>query len=209
MAKKKTLYEVLDVPKDAKPEAIKKAHRKKVRQHHPDTGGDAASFALVQRAYETLYDDAKRSQYDATGDEGDGNPQKFKNILADHLLAAIHKACQSGGSVKNRDIIDAMRQGIRGQIANAKDGIKQNTKPLAEFKEALKRIKEKEPFFRPIIENEIAKIERIQAGIPKQIADHQEALAYLKNCSFDFDPMVGGFQFVQTTGNTILFTTGT
>lgn len=61
-------YEVLDIAKTATTEQIKAAHRKLVRIAHPDQGGDAIQFRLVQEAYETLHDPAKRTAYDtATG----------------------------------------------------------------------------------------------------------------------------------------------
>ena len=57
-------YEVLDVAKTATAEQIKAAHRKLVRIAHPDQGGDATQFRLVQEAYETLHDRVKRTAYD-------------------------------------------------------------------------------------------------------------------------------------------------
>jgi hypothetical protein len=57
-------YEVLDIAKTATTEQIKAAHRKLVRIAHPDQGGDAIQFRLVQEAYEILHDQAKRTVYD-------------------------------------------------------------------------------------------------------------------------------------------------
>jgi len=70
------LYKTLGVDKKASPEEIKKAHRKLVRQHHPDRNpGDAESerkFKEIQAAYDVLGDAEKRKQYDRGGLFGGG-----------------------------------------------------------------------------------------------------------------------------------------
>ena len=63
-------YQVLGIPRDATPDAIKKAFRKLARQYHPDvnkTPGAEAKFKEINEAYEVLSDPAKRSRYDALG----------------------------------------------------------------------------------------------------------------------------------------------
>ena len=68
-----TFYEVLGVPRDAKPEAIRGAYRKLARKHHPDVNpGDAKAeerFKKIATAYEVLSDDKRRAAYDEFGDE--------------------------------------------------------------------------------------------------------------------------------------------
>ena len=67
----KDLYAVLGVGKKASADEIKKAHRKLVRQHHPDRNPDDPKaeerFKEVQQAYDVLSDPDKRRQYDRNG----------------------------------------------------------------------------------------------------------------------------------------------
>lgn len=50
------LYETLGLRPDAATEEVKRAYRRKAREHHPDAGGDAEVFKEVTRAYEVLSD---------------------------------------------------------------------------------------------------------------------------------------------------------
>jgi len=59
-----TYYEILGVDNTATADDIKRAYRKLASQHHPDKGGDKAKFQEIQKAYNTLADDATRQQYD-------------------------------------------------------------------------------------------------------------------------------------------------
>ena len=78
------LYGVLGVSKKASQEEIKKAHRKLVREYHPDRNPDDKAaedkFKEIQAAYDILGDEEKRKQYDSGGGmfggfgQGGGNP---------------------------------------------------------------------------------------------------------------------------------------
>jgi molecular chaperone DnaJ len=64
------LYDILDVPRDASNDEIKKAYRRAARSAHPDAGGDEDHFKQVQRAYKVLSDPQSRARYDRFGDDG-------------------------------------------------------------------------------------------------------------------------------------------
>lgn len=64
-------YQILGVTRTSSAEDIKKAYRKLASKHHPDKGGDTATFQNIQAAYDTLIDPDKRHQYD--------NPSLFRH----------------------------------------------------------------------------------------------------------------------------------
>ncbi len=88
------LYDILGVPPDASPEAIKAAHRAKAKQHHPDAGGDPEKFGEVQRAYDVLSDPEARARYDTTGIAETNDPvvridSMAREYIANLLIATI------------------------------------------------------------------------------------------------------------------------
>ena len=71
---KRDYYEILEVPKSANKDELKKAYRKKAIQYHPDKNpGDKSAeekFKEAAEAYEILSDDNKRARYDQFGHAG-------------------------------------------------------------------------------------------------------------------------------------------
>lgn len=66
-------YELLEVPRDASAEDLKRAYRRLARQLHPDTNPDPAAadrFKQIAHAYEVLSDPEKRQRYDRFGADG-------------------------------------------------------------------------------------------------------------------------------------------
>lgn len=57
-------YDVLEVAPDVDEETLRRAYRLRLRQTHPDTGGDSVQFVQVQRAWELVGTPAARAAYD-------------------------------------------------------------------------------------------------------------------------------------------------
>lgn len=73
-------YETLGIDKSASPEEIKKAYRKLASKHHPDKGGDTATFQKIEEAYRTLSDPTKKAEYD---NPRHGSPFNFQDFGSD------------------------------------------------------------------------------------------------------------------------------
>jgi molecular chaperone DnaJ len=108
------LYEVLGVARTASPEEIKKAYRRRAREHHPDAGGDEEQFKRVTHAHQVLSDPERRARYDRFGDDGTsrpnggGDPFGFGG-LGDVLDAFFGGAATGGGraraNAQGRDVL--------------------------------------------------------------------------------------------------------
>lgn len=62
------LYEVLGIANTASIDDIKVAYRNRARQIHPDKGGSAKDFNLLNFAFKILSNSKSRMMYDATGE---------------------------------------------------------------------------------------------------------------------------------------------
>lgn len=73
-------YEVLEVSKSASSVDIKKAYYRLAKKYHPDVNkSDEAEerFKLINEAYQTLYNEESRKQYDAFLERNTGNNAAF------------------------------------------------------------------------------------------------------------------------------------
>lgn len=71
----KDYYKILDVPRGASAEDVKKAYRKLARKFHPDVSKEANAtekFKDIAEAYQTLKDPDKRAAYDQLGEQKPG-----------------------------------------------------------------------------------------------------------------------------------------
>lgn len=66
---KKTLYDVLQVSRDAEPETIKAAYKSLVQRYHPDKNPDNPDAEMhlkkINHAYDVLSDPVQRAEYEA------------------------------------------------------------------------------------------------------------------------------------------------
>ena len=73
MSEKRDYYEVLEIPRTANEEDIKKAFRRKALQFHPDRNredGATERFKEINEAYQVLSDSESRARYDRFGHQG-------------------------------------------------------------------------------------------------------------------------------------------
>jgi curved DNA-binding protein len=70
-------YHTLGVQKTATQSEIKQAYRRLASKHHPDKGGDTATFQRIEEAYRILSDEQARQQYDNPAPQFGGFPGGF------------------------------------------------------------------------------------------------------------------------------------
>lgn len=116
-------YAELGLDRDATPDDVHRAYRKRAAKTHPDAkGGSRDKFALVALAKDVLADKDRRDKYDRTGkiDDADGGPDlteaKARDLIATfiNLLIDSDPKDPNGNAVDifTVDIIDIVRQQI-------------------------------------------------------------------------------------------------
>jgi curved DNA-binding protein CbpA len=183
------LYETLNVPKDASPEQIKKAHRKAVRKHHPDKKGDPEQFHKVQHAYLVLSNPVRRQKYDETGEDENALSNMLSEIAEIILPAFDHAFDLAGPAYAYRDLIADTRKLLeerkskvkaeRGNIETRIKRIEQVIK-LLKFKEGEADIIGNSFRFR------LQKAKQELTTFEQVLASMDAAIEYLKNYGFEF-----------------------
>lgn len=138
---KRNHYETLGVKPDADSATVKRAYRKKAKQHHPDAGGDTAAFQAVQRAYFILKDPRKRADYDQFGEASEGHGIRE---MAEHELCMMVVSAATGLDVAHTDLLARIREQVSQQMLKFEGEIQGLEATAKKFKEAASRLKRKD-----------------------------------------------------------------
>lgn len=113
-------YKILDIPRDASLDDIKRAYRNKAKQIHPDINSSPKAnevFIIVNEAYETLTDERKRYMHDLKLDFAESKK-----------VEAEKKKQYYGSSVKNDTFTNTKASDIKFDWKSAsREGYKEKT----------------------------------------------------------------------------------
>lgn len=132
----KSPYETLGVAKDATPNDVKKAFRKKAKSAHPDAGGSSEEFHEAEKAYAILANPVRRQRFDATGKTDD--PETFRQKVVTELQALLVVAIQNT-DWKHDDLIDVMKQALTGKLSQFRQRKQEAGKAADKWTDAIKR----------------------------------------------------------------------
>lgn len=139
-----SLYEELGVGPDATDDEIKAAHRRRVKETHPDAGGSRKAFDRVQHAYGILSDGRKRARYDQTGVEGAAATDAALESQAMSVVAGKMMSCVQGDfDPRYGDLVRAIVTSIAEDREQAKATIAECEAQIARLEQFARRLKRK------------------------------------------------------------------
>jgi curved DNA-binding protein CbpA len=153
------LYEELGVEKDASEEDIKKAYRRRSKETHPDAGGSADEFRALQRAYNVLADQEKRSRYDR-GESPETIDGTSPDAAAIEIIRAIFLDVASSVDDPYTSPLEEIRKRIDAKQQQGRDLIAKQRRTIARLEKAKGKLKAKgeENFLTPALDREIENV---------------------------------------------------
>jgi curved DNA-binding protein CbpA len=186
-----SLYEDLGVSPEADAAAIKAAHRKAAKEHHPDAGGDREKFELVQKAWLVLSDTDARKRYDETGQTETPRNDRAA-VVASILTSAFTNAVREAkGEFDHADLINMTRLAIKAEKLRQEREITNAEKDKATVEKLLERLAFKGDGADPIgqmLRQQISEVNRFVAAGFEKVAAYDEAVARCDDWDFSFTP---------------------
>lgn len=210
-----SLYDDLGVDPGADGDAIRKAHRRRARETHPDAGGDTEEFHKVQRAYLILRDPKTRQRYDETG-EDEVAPDNELSEIASLIVSCFDMATANcGGAFDRIDLAAEMRRGLAQRLAAAKENLanlKAGVTAIEKISGRLSYKGDRSDVIGNMLRGRLDENRRAQAAVSTEIENIERAQAYAADYGYAFDApppfqqidprQAGGLgSFFNSTGN--------
>jgi curved DNA-binding protein CbpA len=191
-----TLYNTLDIERNATQKEVKAAYRKKSKEHHPDKsfshhykGGNGEAFIPIAKAYLILSDPIKRKRYDETGIEADiSSSEKAANGVLQKLFSEL---IQKVGVEKilSFDVVGAMDRSLAAGLEKLHEEKKGCLSKKKAFEKILKRIKHKDRHnnLSLVIIGQIEEEQKQLCNILQNMETAKIAIKMLTDYGFKFD----------------------
>ena len=189
------LYVTLGLDDSATAEQVEAAYRKLAREHHPDRGGDEATFKSISDAYSVLADPIRRQQYDRYGTFDNGakvDRQQLATIaiLSTVLLEAMRGADPATMNIKTKmlTILRNKKNDVQGPFGNLAMARGIVGKLKGRFS-----VKADENLMEQIVGQHLSKMQEEIERMENQIAELDRAIEMLNTYEYRVDLQDGLF----------------
>jgi|SRR5882672_733887 len=187
MKKSKTPHAVLGVPPDASADEVRKAYRKKARQHHPDRGGDPEKFREVQHALKQITN--------STPDDGTPEDKQLHAtllVLGQAYQAVLVDMIKAGRQPEQEDIVRGMRRALDAGRDSYKAALAEVTKIEKLVNRSIKRFKRKDKredqnFMHNVLEHHLDSLGHQRREIEQGLVTNAECYKMLDELIYEVD----------------------
>lgn len=184
-------YAVLGVERDATPEEVRQAYRRKAQDAHPDKGGAEGAFPPLQRAYALLKDARRRSSWDQTGRDPGAEPEAdarraeaIRRVVGLFLSAVLNDQLDPD----THDLVHLVRDLVADQGVALNNTMVEMRKQIRKCQRAIKRVrvtKGKENLLTGALE---ANINQLKMGL-ERAEDERKVMDLMRDiiCSYGWD----------------------
>lgn len=170
-------YAELGVARDASPDDIKKAYRRKSSNAHPDKdGGSQEAMQRINAAYAVLGDDSKRKHYDATGQDNEPSIERQAQSV---LLSLFNELLEADEAT---DFLGIARKAVNTRISGLKMNIEQGRRRVNTIERKRGKVRRKDAGPNAVdmlIEQKIGKLKAAIEDLTEGLKVHQHALVLL------------------------------
>jgi curved DNA-binding protein CbpA len=198
-----TLYDKLNIKKDATPDEIKKAYRKSAKKNHPDKKGDPEEMQAINKAYAILKDPEKRDRYDRTGEEETVNHEKTKLT---QIICEIVQMLINSNPVDVKQSLKNLQQEWNRNYTHGKSKVEKDIQAIKGFKSRVIVYPENNLMFN-FLDGQLNALNLQLCNIETDYKIRQEAIDFLFK-KYDYKTREEQKQWVNIGSCTINTTTG-
>lgn len=170
-------YDTLGVRPGATTDEIKQAFRRRASDAHPDKGGSAEDMAAINRAYETLSDEARRAEYDATGTSSEAGSVQAE--ARDALITLFRASIENSDGDHVGEVRSMLAQHHAGLVRGQADCEKKRTRLVHRRKKV--RVKAGENLVHALIDDQVRALDQQLARMPRGFEVNRLAVEMLDN----------------------------
>lgn len=194
-------YEELDVSRNATVEEIRRSYRKKVKEAHPDAGGEPHLWERLKAAFDVLMDPQLRKTYDDTGRIEEDRPdndraaalQLIEMQIGQIINQFITKGWAPSADPRKLMVIENVIANVTAEMIAGTNAIIEGGKVLAFYADFKGRFSVKDPqaagedCIGRLLDNQIRQTQAQIAGLEQAVRVHELAIKIARGYEFKME----------------------
>ena len=198
------LYAELGVDRDAHPDTIHAAYRRRAKTVHPDGGGTPEAFERLQLAHSVLSDLERRRRYDETGSydntPADNADADALSVIGQMLLQLLNGEQEPAQLDLRKELLVEMKAALQA----VEKSVKSNSRMKARAERLLGRFKTKAGEPTPVetmLNMQVARCDQAKAKHEQATRAFTRAIEIVEGWTFEREKSLGSQQMYSSALN--------